>query len=505
MASSPIPEMGPLRAPQGIHLLLAVGVSAAFWNLAVFWVTGSGPSWPAAPLGMVYAVVLGLWAPWRQRTHQGPLLKLWFWVVATLALYGALALIEGRPWPETFGLNSLHMLWFLPGFLQGQLTALWAGQLTSRARLYQLIEGIPQGKALEDRVRDFQLDADFSRSNEATLSASLIVLCVATLAMATFSPFGSGGASTVLAVSFLTACLLIGVLLRTYRREMEALMYGRRFSLAEKLAPLGWSSLLLLAAGLGAWGLLSLGGPWVDWSVLFRGRYEPIPLPEMDERTLRPPETLRPGEDYRLAVLLALLEIIFRFRNILALVELLIRSATWLIPFAVVAFLLWPLARWLLSGGRETKGLTRRWWRLLVDQWRSFWAVVAGWWLRPVTTVEGIAEASNTREWLRSLFRRPALGRRVPFPPLVEAFLTLVRWAEPVTVYHRGETTREYLDRLAALVTESAADLILIRDLLDQELFGPRALDQEQRKAFLGTVAALTAAPPSHDSAPGVS
>lgn len=502
---SPIPEVAGLRAPQGVHLALAVGISSTFWNLTWFWLTGSGLGWPMVSLGLAYTLVLAFWAPWRQRTHQGPLLKFWFWVVATLLLYGALALVEGRPWPLTFALDGFHSLWFAEGFLQGQLAALWAGQLASRARLYHLIEGVAPGKSLEDRVRDFQLDADFSKSNEATLSASLGILASLAVVMATFSPFGSGGLSVALAAAFLAACLLVGVLLRLYRREMEALMYGRRLTLAEKLSPLGWSVVLLVAAGLGAWGLVLLGGPWVDWNALLQGQHRPLPPPPQESSpeplVLPAPE----GQDLRPAVLVTLLEIIFRFKNIFTVVEWAIRAATWATPVAVLAFLVWPLARWLMSGGRETKGLGRRWWAQLGAQWRAFWAVLTHWWRRPGSVVVPLTPSSNAREWVRSLFRRPVGGLRVPYPEVVEAFLSLVRWAEPLTSYRQGETTREYLDRLVVLVPTEAGSLVRIRDLLDQELFGPRGLEASDRTLFLTLVTQVTALPASHEPVPGVS
>lgn len=506
MASIPIPEATPLRAPQGVHLLLSVGVSAVFWNLAWFWLSGSGPSWPGAPLGLLYAVFLGFWAPWRQRTRQGPLLKFWLWLVMTLLLYGALAFAEGRPWPQTLGYDGVHSLWFLQGFLQGQVTALWAGQLTSRARLYQLIEGVPTGKVLEDRVREFQLDADFSKANAATLSASLAILATVAVALATFSPFGTGGLSAALAGGFLALCLLVGVLLRTYRREMEGLMYGRRFTLAEKLVPVGWSALLVCLAALGAWALMGLGGPWVDWNALLQGQHRSLPPALPDEVADQPPRPHAVGGDMRLAVLVTILEILFRVRNIFAVVEFLIKAATWTVPVAIGAFLLWPLFRWVVSGGRETRGLGRRWWELLVDQWKAFLTAVAGWWRSPRSTVAGaLPEASTPREWIRSLFRRPPAGRRAPYPEVVEAFLSLVRWAEPLTPYRSGETTREYLDRLVALAPAVASELTRVRDLLDRELFGPRGLDASERQAFLDLVARVVAGPPSHESVPGVS
>jgi len=432
------------------------------------------------------------------------LLKFWFWIVATLLLYGALALVEGRPWPETLAFDSLHSLWFLQGFFQGQLTALWAGQLASRARLYQLIEGQSSGRALESRVRDFQLDADFSKTNEATLSASLGILATLAVGLATFSPFGAGGLSVALAVGFVVFCLLVGVLLRTYRREMETLMYGRRWTLAEKLAPLGWSTLLVVVAALGGWGLVAVGGPWVDWNALLQGQHTPVlpPLPESPPPRLIPP--VGEGGDLRPAMMVTLLELIFRVRNLFFVVEWFVRLVTWAIPVAVVAFLLWPLARWLLSGGRDTRGLGRRWWAQLVAQWLAFRAMVAGWWRAPRSVAEPLSSAS-AREWVRSLFHRSGGSRRAPYPQVVEAFLTLVHWAEPLTPYHRGETTREFLDRLGVLAPSHAVELATIRDLLDQELFGPQGLGADQRTQFLSLVCGVTSAPPSHEAVPGVS
>jgi hypothetical protein len=504
MARSSIPDAAPGLAPQGVHFALSVGLPTAAALVAEWWLSGP-PSWPLAPVALVYTAVLALWSPWRLRTRQGPLLKVWFWIVATAALWVALAAAEGLPWPRTLGFEGRHALWFGVAFAQGQLAVLWAGQLASRARLFQLIEGIPEGRALEERVRDFQLDADYSRANHGALTASLIGLSVSAVVLSVVTPARARAVSTGLLVAFLVLCLLVGVLLRTYRREMEALMYGRRLSLADKLQPLGWSALLVAVAALGAWGLLALGGPWLDFSHWLPDRLQvpestpPLPAP-------RPPLEAGFEGDYRLLILLTLLSLIFQLRHIGLFLGFVLQLLLWAVPCAVAAFLLWPVVRWVLAGGRETKGLWGRWRRLLQAQWKAFLAAVALWW-RGRGEAEGSPLALGTfgaRDWLMSLIGRPVAGRRRPYPEVVEAFLTLARWAEPKAVYRRGETTREFLVRLAEALPESAADVRLLGDLLDRELFG-LGLDPQEREGFLLLVKTLTAVPLSQDPPPGVS
>ena len=268
MASSPIPESTPFQPPQGIHLLIALGVPTLAAHLAVFWVTGLGPTLAGSLPGAVYAVVLVFWASWRQRTHQGMFLKFWLWAVTTGGLYAVVSLEEARPWPETFTLWGPHLFRFFLALVQGQYAALWTAQLAPRARLFQLIEGFPEGKELEARVRDFQLDADFSKANQAALSSSLAFLSAGLTVLAAWSPHGRGLGSALLLAGFLLVAALVFVLFQTYRREMRALMYGWRFSLSDKVSPLGWTLGLAVLAGLGAWGLTAFCGPLVDWNAL---------------------------------------------------------------------------------------------------------------------------------------------------------------------------------------------------------------------------------------------
>ena len=498
MARYSIPEIVPLKAPQGVHFLLAWGIPGIFSALIVFWLTGQGPGWPWFPLGATYAALLVFWTTWRSHTHQGPLLKLWTWIIVTLALFGGCAWAEGLPWPRTFSLEGYHTLWFFLCFAQGQLAALWAGQLVSRARLFQLVQGVPEGKVLEERVRDFQLDADFSQANHNNLASSLAVLGALAVVGASVSPYGRNGLSAWLLLGFLSLCLLVSVLLRTYRREAEALIYGRRFTLADKLAPLGWSLLLLCLAALGAWAAQGLGGPWFDWNTIFQGQIQPPP-PDLPASIPKPPlPESGNGGDLKLTILIALLLRIFRFQNILLLVEAVVQLGLWGAVVAVAAFLVWPLARWFLTGGRETRGLGRRWLSLWKDQWASFRQAIAAWWQGSQADPRGVSLGSGTaRQWLRSLLTRPAFGSRRPYPEVVTAFLSLVKWAELVAPYHRGETTREYLDRVACLLPAHSSTLAQVRDLLDKELFAPRGLDVAGRKAFLDLVSTLVSQPPA--------
>ena len=492
MVSSPIPDPGPFRAPQGVHLLLAVGIPTVFSLLAVFWTTGQGPGSWALP-NAAYTLLLAFWAPWRLRTRQGPFLKFWLWLMLSLLLYGFLVLFWG----------GVAILWFLVGFLQGQLAAFWAGQLASRARLFHLLEGIPEGLPLEERVRDFQLDADFSQTHQTALTTSLVLIGSAAVGLATISRYGTGGLTAGLLAAFLVLCLLIGVLLRTYRREMVALMYGHRFTWADKMAPLGWSLLLAVLAALAAWAAMSLGGPWFNPLLWVKPPSGALPQPPAEAPL---PEVLplaSPG-DPRLAVLVALLLRIFRFQTLLTLIDLGIFLAGWTLVGAVIVALIWPLARWFLQGGRQTRGLGKLWWSLLKAQWEAFEKALAQWWAATRVTQTG-SRAASAQEWLRSLYSRPVPGRRQPYPQVVEGFLQLVKWAEPLTIYRPGETTRQFLNRVADLLPEHAVELHRVRDLLDQELFGPRGLNTLERRDFLAGVSALTSIPLSPQDSAGVS
>jgi hypothetical protein len=436
---------------------------------------------------LVYAAIMALWTPWRLHTRQGFALKLWFWVVPTLGLWAAMTQ-AGSP-----------VLWFGVAFVEGQLAVLWAGQLASRARLFRLLDGVPEGPQLEEKFRDLQLDANFSRGNHAALSSSLVVMAVLAVGFAAVSRVPGPGTGIVLAV-FLTGCQLLGVLLRLYRREMSALIYGHRFNWTDKLAPLGWSLLLAGLAAAGAWALLCLGGPWLDFSNLVPNSGQ-LSVPEVPATPARPLDTGHTG-DPRLLVLLTLLALIFRLQRIGQVVTALIQFALWCLPWAVVAFLLWPVVRWVLGGGRETRGLLRRWKRLLRAQVAAFVRTLRAWWDGASPGPAGtLVRGTGARDWFESLRGQPS--RRRPYPAVVNAFLSIVRWAEPFIAYRQGETTREFLDRLAAAVPNRASELALVRDGLDQELFGPQGLDPGQRQKFLRLAARVTS--PSHDPAGRVS
>jgi len=255
-----------------------------------------------------------------------------------------------------------------------------------------------------------------------------------------------------------------------------------------------------VTAAAGAWALLSLGGPWLDFSALVRNP-GPLPVPDVPATPVTPPGAGETG-DPRLMVLLTLLALIFRLQRIGQVVTMAIQVAVWCLPWAALAFLLWPVIRWVLGGGRETRGLLRRWRRLLRAQVAAFFRALRVWWEgAPPGPAGTVVRGTGARDWLEAVLGRPA--RRHPYPAVIDAFLSIVRWAEPILAYRQGETTREFLDRLAAAVPARASELALLRDGLDQELFGPRGLDHAQREQFLELAARVTS--PSHDPAGGVS
>jgi hypothetical protein len=497
MASGPKrPEPGPFHAPQGVHLALAVGLPTAFSALTAFWAAGVTPNWPQA-VNLGYTVLVAFWSSWRLRTKQGPWSRLWLWIMLTLGCYAGQSAFDHLAWPRTFAFEGPHLLWFGLGLFQGQVAALWAGQLAARARLFQLIQGVPDGKPLEAVVREYQLDADFSRTNRSVLTASLALLVVVAAVLASVTQFGQPWWSPALFVGFFVLCLLVGVLVRTYRREMESMVYGRRWTWGEKLVPLAWSAGLAVVAGLAGWALLGVG-PWFD-----RFGLPDSPPSSTDTVTSDQPANTLPTEaDPRAAVLAAVLERILGLRNLLMAASLLVQGAVFIAPWVVAALVAWPLVRWVLSGGRDTRGLFRRWLGLIAAQWAAFLRTLREWWGSPRPEPPRALGAAAARRWLSSLLRRAPPKRLLP--ALVEAFLKLATWAEPVALYRRGETTREFLDRVAAALPEAASHLAGLRDALDRQLFGP-GLSAAEQKAFLDGVSSLTARSASHDGPPGVS
>ncbi len=496
MASPKRPEAGPFHAPQGVHLLVAVGLPTVFTVLAAYWITGAGPNLAQA-VNLVYTVLAAFWAAWRLRTKQGAWSRVWLWLVLTTGCYAGQSLCEGLPWPRTFAFEGTHLIWFCLGVFQGQIAVLWAGQLASRARLFQLVAGVPDGKALEAVVREYQLDADFSRGNQAVLTASLALLAVLAATLVSMTPFGKPFWSPVLFVGFFVVCLLVAVLVRTYRREMESMVYGRRWTWSEKLAPLAWSLLLIAVAAGAGWALLGVG-PWSAQFALPDGppanQLSPIEKPHAPSANV--------AGDPTLAVLLALAGRLLGLKNLLAAAAVVVRAAAFAAPWVAAAFLLWPLFRWVLSGGRDTRGLLKRWRGLLAAQWAAFLNALKEWWGVPRPEPPRALGPSAARRWLRSLFRKA--GPKRLLPAMVEAFLGIVAWAEPVAVYRRGETTREFLDRVAASLPEAASDLAALRDALDGQLFGP-GLSAAEQTEFLRRASALRSRSAVHDGPPGVS
>jgi hypothetical protein len=278
---------------------------------------------------------------------------------------------------------------------------------------------------------------------------------------------------------------------------MESMIYGRRWTWGEKLVPLVWSSVLAVAAGLAGWALLGLG-PWFDHLGLPDG---PPPVSDAVPSD-QPTADISVQSDPRLAVLAAVLERVLGFRNLQLVFAFVVQSAVFIAPWVVAAFLVWPLLRWVLSGGRDTHGLFRRWLALIAAQWAAFVRALGEWWGSPRSEPPRPLGASAPREWLRSLFRRAPPKRLVPV--LIEAFLRLAAWAEPLAVYRQGETTREFLDRVAAALPEAAPQLAAVRDGLERQLFGP-GLTAAEQTAFLEDVASLVSRSAFHDSPPGVS
>ena len=413
-------EFEPFHAPQGLHHALAVGMPA--WALGlVVWLAWQAWPWPVLLVGLVHSLLQSFWAQWKANTHRDPLLRFWLWLALHGALVGVLLLVDGNLW----------WAWALGLTVQGQLTVLWQRALVGRARLFRQLEGVPDGPALEARVHDFHVDADFSQNDRRDLLASLGILVVLVVAVAANLPRGQTPVGMALVGAFVLAALVVASLTGIWRREVEALVYGRRLTWTEKLRPLLWSGGLVALSGALAWVAVVLVPVLVDWQSLLVGRL-PVPL---ETPPLPPPPPYQalpmPDGDVVPALILAFVSRLLHVERLLQLVDLSVQALTVGVPVAILLWLVWPLFGLLGHDNPRSPGRFRRWWALLKAQWRAFLKALATLRTRELFPGEGEALDSGAQRWLRSLVPAGRKGRFQRWPPMIAAFVRVLRWAEP--------------------------------------------------------------------------
>ena len=469
-------EFEPFRAPQGLHHTLAVGMPA--WALGlVVWLAWQPWPWTVLLVALVHSVLQSFWAQWKANTHRDPLIRFWLWVALHGAMTGVLFLLDA----------SLWWAWALGATLQGQFTVQWQRALVGRARLFHQIDGVPDGIELEARVHDFHVDADFSRSDRRDLLASLAVLTALVVAVAANMPRGQTSLGQALVAGFVLAALVVASLTGIWRREVEALVYGRRLTWGEKLRPLLWSAGLVGVCGGLAWVLVALVPPLVDWEALFSGR-PPVPVEAVE---LPPPpvfvEPPSPEGEIFPTLLMAFVARVLHFERLVLLVDLTVRALSVVIPGAVLLWLVAPLFRLLGPDNPRSPGRFRRWWALFLAQVRAFWANLFVLNTKEFWEPGGEHLGSSADLWLKTLARGGRKGRH-RWPPLIAAFVRVLRWAEPRVPYRSGETTGAWCQRLVKSHPSLEADIGLVSTLLETELFSGRRLDDAQRRAFLAAV-----------------
>ena len=471
-------ELQPFHAPQGLHLLLAVGLPLAATALLT-WEAFTPWPWFLCLVALVHGLEMGFWAPWSVFSRRNPLVKFWFWFGLQLVTALALLALGGEYW---WG-------WGLALFVQGQLTVILQNQMAPRARLFYKLEGVPDGPALEARVHDFQLDADFSAGNRQTLLGQLAVLGAAVVAVSAGTPRGQTWLGCGLAGGYVALLLVVAALTGVWRREMEALVYGRRFTWLEKVRAVALAAGLLAVCLVLATLLVNAVAPLVDWKKLLAGAPH-IPVPDPPPLPNRPdlvPE-LTSGPSFAAAVV-KFWYLVLHVERLVTLVSVGLQVVAVALPLGLLLWALWPLLGLLGPDRPRTKGLFRLWWTLFLLQWKEFW--------RRLQSLSGALASGNPREqlpltgvdaWLASLIRGRGGKRRPLYPELVAAFVELLEWARPEVEYQTGETTSAWASRVAAAFPAQAAGVLLVSSLLEVDLFSPRRLNADQRRAFLAAV-----------------
>jgi hypothetical protein len=291
-----------------------------------------------------------------------------------------------------------------------------------------------------------------------------------------------------LVAGYVLAALVVASLTGIWRREVEALVYGRRLSWLEKLRPLLWSAGLVAVSGGLAWVVVALVPPLVDWQSLLSGR---LPLPVETPELPPPPvfvEPPSPEGDVAPALILAFVSRVLHVERLLQLVDLAVKTLTVAVPAAVLLWLVWPLFGLLGRDSPRSPGRFRRWWALLVGQLRAFWGQLLALGTRELFTLEGERLGSGAELWLKTFARGTGSNRPRRWPPLVAAFLRVLRWAEPHVPYQAGETTGAWCRRVATAFPALSSEIGLVSTLLETELFSGSPLDEAQRRAFLAAV-----------------
>jgi hypothetical protein len=474
-------EIEPFHAPQGLHLALSVLLPAAGAGLLGYLAFAPWP-WAVWLVGLGLGVCLGFWAQWRVFTRQDPLVRFWLWlslqVVAMLVLWAT-----AGPWWWGWGLAVA---------VQGHLTVMFQTELAPRARLFYKLEGYADGPGLEARVHEFQLDADFSVANRRTIVSLLGSLAAVVAAVAAALPRGHTGWGIAAVVVFLATCLGFAALTGLWRREMESLMYGRRLPVGDLLRPLTAVAALAAVAGLLAWALVAFVPPLVNWNALLEGKPR-VALQEPPPPAVYPLDfESGPNGDPFPALIVQFWLRVLHTERLVRLVDLAFQVGAVAVPLGLLWWALRPVFR-LLGPDRERRpGLWKRWWRLLRLQLRHFWRrlLALGRTLAAESSpARALAPGGSTR-WLAQ-FTGKARGARGRYPELVEAFVSLLDWAEPEVVYRTGETTGVWCSRVAEAFPLHATSLAEVSGLLERDLFSDRPLNKAQRLHFLAAVRAI--------------
>ncbi len=470
------------RAPHGVHHLLAAGFP--LFHALILWklLTGSFPSLAVTLLWAVFLVSVSLWTALARYLHGAFWKKLWRLAILVAGLGVGLTVTD--PYTLWWAPHAPHLLSLLFALLAGALAIFWQRHLTPRARLFQHLHGLSSGPALALRMRDFQTEADFSQQDERALLVSTLSMSGLTLILTQLAGQLGLGALTVL--------VGLGLLpvLRIFRREVQDLVWGYRWSLSQKLRTLGTSWGLL--AGAGAVALFTLPEHGVTLAVSSTAEQVPnLPAttPPPTPSPLPHQEFSAPAlEPWQLLLFIGVLTLLRYFASVAQALLMLFSVLLSLIPLAAVVFLLWPLVE-ILQGKAQEEPWLFYWRRRLSQQLLRFWRTL----LRRKPTFSNSAPWQQKAE-ARTLAQTWARnGQKRRYSQLAEAFLRLVYWAQKESqgtsfAYQPSETTHAYLSRLAKSWPNFAEPLNLISQAIDQELYAPTPLSSHEWKRFLANV-----------------
>lgn len=479
------------RPPQPLHLALSVGVPLGYGlALQILLQPGQAPDLPLNVFLLGFVLAASLWTLRLARHRHTFWTRLRGLAVGAVAawllasLYSALWLEGG--WEPSVDKALLTVLFCLYG-LSGSF---WQGRLASRARLYALL-GRKTGEALRQGMRDYHEDAKFTPWQLQSLQGWLVVASLAVVVTATvnWSNYPQSGLILALVGAILVLHQVLSGQLRHFRAEMDLLAHGHRPGLAGKLARLGLLGLLALAC-------LAAALVFANDAAYFPAHPEAEdpaaaePLPAQTGILAEPSPARQTDFADRLKRILVLDYIdlaklaaaIGRFMDLLGA----------LVPWAVAAFILWPVGRSLWTNRfnvwlywMDLKAFSLR----LARLWGQFWR------RKPADPhSEGLEHLSNAELWLSQLTgqtRRKITFKDYPF--LVRQVLRLLQWGDRVGVrYRAGSPLSEYLHEAGERYPEAGAELAAISAALDQGFFAPGGLSHHQRQQLRQGIDGIT-------------